>query len=293
MMWRWFLMGILLGLPSFPLFAQNPSPNLRAALQHTRSSNQGSHNFYVNFIGIRDSRALFPDQRSHGLYPTFGYEYQEINYNQWEGRIRMRCEILNEVTYYLLGWLVHERIEDFDDRYSLTSYFSGGLMELMASWNIITTDRLTIGLGGVLYDLVYQHRNINAEGQQEPKDFSDFNGWGGYGGWVLHSDVLLASSLTLHVDFLRGYGLYHAKKERLEVLGYPGNPFGSWQLTAMLLHQSGAFVNFRWHQVIARTDFPTQAARIQFGLGYRFGMYRYKGESHRRDPRRNANKVTF
>jgi hypothetical protein len=277
----------------FPISIGAQSANLPVILSNTRSANQGSHNFFVNMVGIRDSRALFADHRFHGTYPTFGYEYHELRYNQWEGRMKFSCEILNEVTYYLLGWLVHESIEDFDDRYSLTSYFSGGLLELMATWNVYAHDRFTIGFGGVLYDVNYLHRNVNAEGNVDGKEFSSVSGYGIYGGWGMHSDVLLASSLTLHVDFYRGYGLYHAKKEQLEKSGYPANPFGTWKATAMLLHQSGAFLNFRWHQTLAQTDLPTQAARIQFGVGYRFGMHKYQGESHRRDPRRNAKKATF
>jgi hypothetical protein len=277
----------------FPILIGAQSANLPVTLGNTRSANQGLHNFFVNMVGIRDNRALFSDHRYHGLYPTLGYEYHEVSYNQWEGRMKLSFEIMNEVTYYLLGWLVHESIEDFDDRYSLTSYFSGGLLELMATWNVYAHDRFTIGFGGVLYDVNYLHRNINGEGNLIGKEKSEVSGYGIYGGWGMHSDVLLASSLTLHIDFYRGYGLYHAKKEQLEKLGYPGNPFGTWKATAMLLHQSGAFLNFRWHQTIAKTDLPTQAARIQFGVGYRFGMHKYQGESHRRDPRSNPKKVTF
>ncbi|MCC5918997.1 MAG: hypothetical protein JJU02_16905 [Cryomorphaceae bacterium] len=267
--------------------------DLRPTLQNTRASNQGLHNIFTHSMMIRDSRVLYEPHRLRGPYFTLGFEYHELDFDPGAGRIKMNFDLLGDLIYYMGGWFRQDKIDDVDDRYSNTSFFSGGLIELMGSWNIISRDRFTIGLGFVLYDLVYQHKEIDENGEPPNPRNSIVSGYGFYGGGVLHSDILINSAWTAHLDFFRGFGLYHAKKDRLEREGYPSTPFDSWKLTAMILHQSGFFVHFRHHQTIAKTDLPTQAARIQLGVGFRLGMYKYKGETHRKDPRSNPKKSTF
>ncbi|MCH8554185.1 MAG: hypothetical protein LAT76_03445 [Schleiferiaceae bacterium] len=268
----------------FLTLAKGQEAKQKTGLLATKVAKQGLHNVFVSGISMRDSKALFPDHQKTGPFPTLGYEYEELNFHQWEGRIKMNFELLGDITYYLLGFMANASIEDVDSRFSNTSYFTGGLIELLATWNVYAHDKFTIGAGGVLYDLMYQHRNIDALGVQSNDEFSKASGYGVYGGWAIHSDVLLHRSATLHLDFFRGYGLYHYRTSWLKEQGKAATPFDTWKLTAKIVHETGIFIDVRYHQALAKTDFPTQASRFQFSIGYRIGMHNYDGSTHRRRP---------
>lgn len=281
---------IILAVCFSPVFL---TAQLTPKLENTRSSNQGFVNVYIQGISMRDSQAAYKPHQKRGMYPSLGFELQKYDYAQWGFRYRLNFELPAEVVYVAAAMVAKGSMEDPDDRFSGTSYFTVGLLEYVPQVSVLSTKYVCAGLGGTLYDLNYYHLLYDKNGEPENPDKSAVSQYGIYGGWSVFADVMLHKSLTLHADFYRGYGLYNASQEKLEKLGEPEQPFGSWKLTATLLYQNGLFATVRYHKVINHTSIPTEASRFQIGLGLRIGMQKFTGASHQSDPRENQDKQTF
>ncbi|MFN4123390.1 MAG: hypothetical protein ACK4GL_08815 [Flavobacteriales bacterium] len=223
-------------------------------------------------VSIRDKFAFYPPHQQHGPYFTPGFELQRYDYKFLGLRQRLNLDLASESLYILILMAIKGDWKDPDGRYSNTSYFNTGLFEYVPIIPLFTTNSLSLGAGGALYDLNYTHYLYDANGMPANPEKSNVSQYGFYGGWSVFADILLTQKFTLHNDFYYGYNFFNGAQDKLKKAGERPNPFRSWKFTTNLFHESGLFVSLRYHQFVNLTAIPTQASRFTFGVGYRFGM---------------------
>ena len=244
-----------------------------STLIQTRFANEGRINVYAIGLGFYDSKQSYKPHQFRGLYPSMGFELQELDYEVGAFRSKYNFELLSDVLYHLIAYtLVGDKNileEDLDNRWANPSYFTGGFLEAILGCNVLSRDKFNIGLGMVIYDLAFNFNDLEIHANEPSREI--LNMYSANLGWAVFADFLIAPSFTFHADFFSGYSLWHDNQEKLAELAYSKRPLDSWKATASLLHESGLNIGFRWHQLINKTDIPLAPARLQVVLGYKLG----------------------
>lgn len=224
----------------------------------------------VELVSIFDAQVDFAEHHRHGPYFSLGFEMQSYSYKVGGLRQRLNFDLAAESLYILARMALSNDWKDPDGRFGTSTYFHTGIVEYVPIIPLYTQNLFSLGLGGALYDLNYQHLLYDAQGQPENPEESAISLYGFYAGWSAFCDVLISPSLSLHTDFYYGYNFYNGSEKKLAGLGEPERPLRSGKLTSTLQHDSGLLFSFRYHQVFNRSSIASGASRLSMGLGYRF-----------------------
>lgn len=265
--------------------------NLALSLQNTRISNQGHWNLSFSRYNDFDFKNSNRTPNSPNAFYTMGIEYRHINFRKFKEQYKFNVEFPGHLLY--LYGLSSVRRDPKADYFAtkIPIYFTTLFIDYTGTWNLYTTDRMVLGLGVGLNDLRYTYNGQMYD--DDTRQILPKADWGIFLGPAFRADFLITKELTLHADIYRNFGLLFSEWKRYNLYEVTPRPFDFLRGSAMLIHQSGVFVEAKYSQMLNNTELPLSAARFHTSLGIRFNMYKYNGESYKLDPRRNSNKKTF